>query len=315
MSEARHQYTIADLRSWEKATRGLHPSPLLGVLGDPVAHSASPPMHTAALRFHEIDASYVRLHIHPEELPEAIGLLRENRFIGVNLTIPHKAAVIPLLEQVDPKSSRFGVVNTVAFQNGTARGFNTDGEGLARAIKSDFGQYLKDLRVLIVGAGGGAGRAVAIQCAAEGCPAITLVNRTLSKAREVEAETRNCFIKSHGTAPRSLIAISNDNPALPRVLANTDLIIQCSSVGMLETDPSPLPESLIAANHLVYDTIYSRETRLIKRARELGASCSNGLSMLLHQGALAFEIWFPGKIAPLDLMKDALLRATTKPTH
>jgi shikimate dehydrogenase len=132
-------YTIEDLRDWPAATADEKPPLRLAVLGDPVAHSASPQMHNAALEAAGIDARYCRLHIRPEELAEAFQLLAKARFIGVNCTIPHKAAALQLVHEADDHARRIGVVNTVAFEGEQRIGFNTDGPGLARAVRAEFG--------------------------------------------------------------------------------------------------------------------------------------------------------------------------------
>ncbi len=300
MSTPAHVFTLADARAWNGH------SPLqLAVLGDPVAHSASPPMHMAALKACGLTQVYGRLHIRPEELAEAIALLKFNNFIGVNLTIPHKTAVLPLLDVIHPHAKLMGAVNTLAFDEGSLTGFNTDGTGLVRAIAQDFDASLGNLRVLILGAGGGAGRAIALQCALEGCRQIVLVNRTLDKVEALAAEIRQ-LIPSEKPAPQ-VFAVSLTDPNLADYVAATDLILQCSSLGMNPEDPSPLNRSLLRRDHCVYDTIYSSRTQLIRDAEGVGARTANGLSMLLHQGALAFEIWFQRE-APVDLMQAALLQ-------
>jgi shikimate dehydrogenase len=154
-------YTLEDLRHWDAATAGEEPPIRLAVFGDPVAHSRSPQMHNAALAACGIAARYCRLHIRPEELAEALRLLPKAGFIGSNFTIPHKAATLPLLDAVDDHARKIGVVNTVVVEGERLLGFNTDGPGLLRAIRAEFGVDLRDLRVMVLGAGGGAGRAIA----------------------------------------------------------------------------------------------------------------------------------------------------------
>ncbi len=300
-------FTLDDLRQWSRN------APLqLAVLGDPVAHSASPPMHMAALGACGLRHVYGRLHIKPEELKEAFGRLSETGFIGVNLTIPHKTAILPLLNHIDPHAKIMGAVNTVHFKEGELSGFNTDGRGLARAIADDFGVQLGTLRVMVIGAGGGAGRAVALQCALEGCPELILVNRTRHKAealaREIEA------LPAQSSAASRVTVLESDDAGLQRCLEKTDIILQCSSLGMNEGDPSPISSALLHRQLLVYDTIYSRETQLVLDAKAKGAKTSNGLSMLLHQGALAFEIWF-NQPAPVAVMRAALLDYRKTSSH
>ena len=301
-------YTLADLRDWPAATADEEPPLRLAVFGDPVAHSASPPMHNAALAATGLAARYCRLHIRPEELAEAVRLLAPQQFIGVNCTIPHKAAALPLMDRVDDHARRIGVVNTIALDGGQLIGFNTDGPGLVRAVRTVFGVDLRDMRVLVLGAGGGAGRAIAMQCGIEGCERLALVNRTPEKARELAAELAPYFAGPRVYGPNArLEVVPWEEDAVQRQIEHTDLIINCTSVGMKASDPSPLSSSILQPHLLIYDTIYTaRRTRLMLAADEAGARSANGLSMLLHQGALAFEIWF-NREAPLAEMRAALV--------
>lgn len=306
-------YTLADLRDWPTATAGESPPIRLSVFGDPVAHSRSPQMHNPALQAAGIPAAYARLHILPAELPEALRLLPERDFIGTNVTIPHKAAALALVDEVDPQARRAGGVNTVVVEGRKLLGFSTDGPGLVRAIRADFGIDLRDLRVLILGAGGGAGRAIAVQCAIEGSARLVLVNRTFERAQALAAELAPEFRETRVTGPMMrLEAIPWHDAALARQLPYIDLVINATPLGMTSASPefchtSPVPASLLRPTHLVYDTVYtSGRTPLLLAADEAGARGSNGLSMLLHQGALSFEIWF-GRPAPLEVMRNALL--------
>ncbi|MDQ3624605.1 MAG: hypothetical protein M3463_19325, partial [Verrucomicrobiota bacterium] len=186
-------YTLEDLKNWRAATAG-EQSPLrLAVFGDPVAHSASPPMHNAALEKCGIDARYARVHIRAEELSDAFDQLPRQGFIGANCTIPHKSAALQRVHRADEHARRIGVVNTVLVEDHELLGFNTDGPGLVRALRAEFSVDLRDLRVLILGAGGGAGRAIAMQCGIEGCERLVLVNRTFEKAQELARELEPCF--------------------------------------------------------------------------------------------------------------------------
>src|SRR5438874_960091 len=148
---------FADLQNWRAATAGIEPPIRLAVFGDPVAHSKSPQMHNPALAACGIRAQYARLHIRSEELAEALRLLPRSDFIGTNVTIPHKAAALALVDNAEDYARRAGGVNTIVVEDGKLIGYNTDGPGLVRAIRAEFGVDLRDLRVLILGAGGGAG--------------------------------------------------------------------------------------------------------------------------------------------------------------
>lgn len=292
-------YTLDDLRRWPDVTAAAYPPLRLAVCGDPVIHSASPPMHNAALVACGIAAGYTRLHLKAEELAPAFRLLADAGFIGVNCTIPHKAEALRLVDEADDHARRIGVVNTVRVEQGKLRGFNTDGPGLVRAVQEQLGVSLGDLRVLVLGAGGGAGRAIAMQCAFEGCPRLSLVNRTAEKVRELAAEL------STGAMVTSVVPW--EDAALQTALAEMDLVINCTAVGMKAGESSPLPSELLNSRLMIYDTIYtSARTPLMLAADAVGARAANGLSMLLHQGALAFEIWFERE-APVEVMRNALL--------
>jgi shikimate dehydrogenase len=299
-------YTLADLKDWEKTTRNVDPPIRLGVIGDPVAHSLSPQMQNAALRECKIDMQYARFHILPNELPEALNLVRQLNFVGVNLTVPHKIAALDHVDDVDPDARRIGAVNTISFHGKTARGFNTDGRGFSRAIRDEFSVDLRDLRVLVLGAGG-AGRAIAMQCAKENCERLVIANRNFAKAKQLAEELREFFAgpKIFGPVPR-LQAIAWEEAAIRFQIANIDLIVNATPLGLNSTDPPAIPARLLAPHVMVYDTVYAQgRTPLTAAAIEAGARAANGLSMLLYQGALSFAIWFERE-APLEVMKKAL---------
>lgn len=292
-------YTLEDLKQWEIATAGIAPPIRLAVTGDPVAHSASPQMHNAALAKCGIDASYTRLHLLPGEIAEGLRLLASKGFLGLNVTIPHKAAVLSLVDEVDEHARKIGAVNTIAVRGSRLFGFNTDGPGMVRAVQAELGADIRDLRVMVLGAGGGAGRAIAVQCALERCQRLVLVNRTFEKGLNLANELSE-FLPE-------VAALAWEESALEYELKNVDLVINATSVGMKPGDNSPLPAALIPSNLMIYDTIYtSNRTALMRAADEVGAKSANGFSMLLHQGALAFEIWF-NRPAPLEEMRAALL--------
>ena len=294
-------YTLEDLADWKRVTADEHPPLRLAVLGDPVAHSASPPMHNAALGACGIDARYCRLHIRPDEFEEALELLWERGFIGVNCTIPHKLAAMSAMDEVDEDANRGGGVNTIVIgPGGHLHGSSTDGPGFVRAVREEFGVELPDIRVLILGAGGGAGRAVAKQCAVSGARRLILINRTSEKLQPLHDTIATFY-------PRERLFVGPwEQSALAASLDHADLVVNCSSLGMNPGDPSPVPAALLTREHLLFDTIYTSErTPLMLAAEAAGARSANGLSMLLHQGGLSFERWF-GRPAPLDVMRAAL---------
>jgi len=303
-------YTAADLQDGGAALRALTPPARLSVFGDPVAHSKSPAFHNAALRAAGIDAQYIKIHVSPAEFPAALSALPMAGFIGTNVTIPHKAAALAAVDHADDYARASGAVNTVVVEGERLLGFNTDGPGFVRAVRESFLADVRDLRVLVLGAGGGAGRAIAVQCALERCERLVLVNRTVEKARELAAELapRMRSDRLLGPAER-LVAIPHETAALAAEMAHIDLVVNATSIGMKRSDPPLLPQSLFTPSLMVYDAIYSGgKTRLVEDAEQAGARAANGLSMLLHQGALSFEIWF-NRPAPVDAMRAALLAA------
>ena len=311
ISEPRAVYTLDDLRRWPEVTAGLEFPLRLGVMGDPVAHSASPPMQNAALAAAGLPLRYTRLHIRPAELAEAFGLLPGAGFAGVNLTIPHKAAALPLLDEIDPLAARLGVVNTVRVEeDGRLHGFNTDGPGFVRAVREEFGFATGGKRVMILGAAGGAGRALAAQCLLEGCARLVLVNRTFEKGQALARELHAKFPER--TAPHpggaQVETVAWEELATPALLAELDLVVNTSSVGLKEDDVSPLPAEGLPAGLLVFDTVYRKDgtpTPLVAAARRAGLRAVGGHTLLLHQGVLAFEHWF-GQSAPVEIMRGAL---------
>src|SRR5260370_12838637 len=192
-------YTLDDLRN----LHDVDPPIRLGVFGDPVEHSLSPRMQNAALRHCKIDMQYARFQISPDELREAIDLVRKPEFVGVNLTIPHKIAALRLLDVADENVRRIGAVNVIKVESGKLHGVNTDGRGFARAIREAFSVDLRDLRVMILGAGGAA-RAIALQCAKENAERLVITNRSVEKAQKLADLLRDFFSgpKVLGPVPR-----------------------------------------------------------------------------------------------------------------
>src|SRR5213596_968699 len=301
------RYTLADLEHWSDVTRDIDPPVRLGVLGDPVAHSLSPQMQNAALGACDIHMQYARFHIRANELRSALLFLRRLHFIGVNLTVPHKIAAFAQLDDADESATRTGAVNTIRIRDEKLIGSNTDGEGFLRAIRSEFSIDLRDLRVMIIGAGGGTGHAVAWQCALENCERLVLVNRTLEKANALAEQLRPFFSGPRVLGPTARIeAVAWDEWAMRMQLADIDLIVNATPLGMNPSDHSPIPARLLAPHHIVFDCVYRpSKTALLRAADEAGARGANGLSMLLHQGALSFSLWF-NREAPIEAMRSAI---------
>ncbi len=301
------RYTLADLEHWSDVTRDIDPPVRLGVLGDPVAHSLSPQMQNAALGACDIHMQYARFHIRANELRSALLFLRRLHFIGVNLTVPHKIAAFTQIDEADESATRVGAVNTIRLRDEKLIGSNTDGEGFLRAIRTEFSIDLRDLRVMIIGAGGGTGRAIGWQCALENCERLVLVNRTLEKANALAEQLRPFFSGPRVLGPTARIeAVAWDESAMRMQLADIDLIVNATPLGMNPSDPAPVPARLLAPHQIVFDCVYgSSKTALLRAAEEVGARGANGLSILLYQGALSFSIWF-NREAPIEAMRAAL---------
>ena len=313
MTQTTDRFTLADLQNWSDASKGVEPAIRLGVLGDPVAHSLSPEMQNAALKAGQIDMQYARFHIRPNELRSALLLLRSLDFVGINLTVPHKIAGFAQIDEADERARRCGAVNTVRFRDEKTIGSNTDGEGFARAIREEFSVDLRDLRVLLLGAGGGTGRAIAWQCALDNCERLVLVNRTWEKAKTLADQLRPFFTGPRVLGPAARFQVIEWNePAMRAQMADIDLIVNTTPLGLNPSDQPPVPGRLLMPHHLIFDVVYaSAKGRLLRAAEDAGARGVNGLSMLLHQGAIAFEFWF-GREAPLEAMGKALHEAVRK---
>lgn len=302
-------FTFDDLRAWGSALAGLSPPARLAVIGDPIAHSKSPQMHNPALRACGVDAQYIRVQVPVGKVGEAFRLFAAREFIGVNVTIPHKFEALQAVDELDPLARRLGAVNTVAIRGGRLHGFNSDGPGFLRAVREAFDADVRHLRVMILGAGGGAGRAVAVQCALEGCGKLVLVNRTADRLQDVLADIHS--IDRPAGAAREVLALPWTDAAIRSEIANVDLIVNGTSLGMKADDPPFLPPGILSTQHRVFDMVYlpgSRLTTLGAAARDAGAAYVDGATLLLHQGAISFECWFD-RPAPVDVMRAGLQRA------
>jgi shikimate dehydrogenase len=279
------------------------------VLGKPVAHSLSPVMQMAAFQAAGIDAQYVKIECGMDELEAVVSELKRIGTRGWNCTMPLKEAMINLCNKVDEHARSLGAVNTVVNEEGKLMGFNTDGPGWVRAVREAFGIDVRHLRVMIVGAGG-AGRALALQAALENCDGVVVANRTLDRAFALVKDVSALFFsrdKLLGATPRAR-AVELGSEAMRRAISEVDLLVNATTVGWRLTDGSVVPGNWILPHLLVYDTVYRpRVTPLLRASQSAGARGVNGVGMLLHQGAMAWELW-TGQEAPVSLMRDALER-------
>ena len=266
------------------------------VIGDPIGHSKSPLMHNAAFRALGINADYTAIHVTREGLPAFLESARRT-LSGFNITVPHKNAVIPFLDGITPRAALAGSVNTVSVRDGKLFGDTTDGTGLERAVLEVFGLPLKGANVCILGCGGVV-RALVFHLADAGCARIRILNRTAEKAALLTSE-----ILKHAPSLDCGFAALNDLPSVRNALDGSDLVIQCTSLGLREGDGSPIDPALIPASACLFDTIY-RETEILVKCRERGLRVAGGLPMLVHQGAESFRIW-TGREAPVDVMRAA----------
>ena len=310
MTQEKETYTLKDLSTPQGAMDETSPPARLSVFGDPVAHSLSPQLHNPALEKLGIDARYIRVHVPEVDFREAINLIKKREFIGTNCTIPHKFAALKACDHVDELAMKLGAVNTISLDDGKVFGSNSDGPGFLRAVREAFSIDIHDLRIMILGAGGGAGRAVTVQCALEAPERLVLVNRTLEKAESLRDEIAPMLEDEVIHAASSRVSVAEwSERQLEAELDQVDLIVNATSLGMKRSDPPLIPPHLLQPHHLVYDMVYSpRRTKLITDAENAGARATNGLSMLLHQGAISFETWFNLE-APLETMRDSLERA------
>ncbi len=269
-----------------------------GIVGFPVSHSLSPVMQNAALADAGVDGIYVPFSVSPEQLSAAVSGLRALHVRGFNVTIPHKAAIMPLLDELAPSALDAGAVNTVHNSNGCLIGHNTDGDGLLAAIRQELDYRVAGANVIVIGAGGAARGALAALCAA-GVRSVTVINRTRAAAEMLIGMFQSKFPKTGFQA----IGFAGD---LSRCLPETDLLINASSLGMAGEKIAGVSLALLPCHARVYDMVYApASTPLLEEARQRGLKASNGLSMLVAQGERAFEIWH-GRPPRSGMMRAAL---------
>jgi shikimate dehydrogenase len=276
---------------------------LLGVIGHPIAHSLSPRIHNAAFAVGNNDTgeakyAYVAMEVRPERLAAAVAGLAALGFVGFNVTMPHKEAILPLVDELDETARLAGAVNTVVVgEGGSLRGLNTDGSGFVEAC-GEVGVSFAARRVLIVGAGGAAA-AVAVAVLGESASRLYVANRNARKAGELRAKLSEVALGAE------VLACTIDE--VGGVAEEAEVLINTTYLGMKEGDPLPFPAGSLSAEKVVCDAVYlaGRETELIRRAREAGARVVPGGRMLLYQGVQAQRVW-TGREPNVEVMSDAL---------
>jgi shikimate dehydrogenase len=274
---------------------------LVGVLGYPVAENPTCVMQDAAFAALGLQWRYLTIEVKPESLPDAIRGVRALGMMGVNLTIPHKVAVIPLLDEVSKDAAIIGAVNTVRRVGDKLIGENTDGKGFLRGVREEAGIDPKGKNILVLGAGGAA-RAITVELALAGAGRITIWNRSAERGESLCRDLKQrTSADVHFTPWRGTCAVGPD----------VDILVNATSIGLFP-DTEAMPEvDLKNARRdlLVCDVVPNPpETRLIKTARARGLKVLTGLPMLVYQGAIGFEMW-TGKKAPEQAMRAALEKA------
>lgn len=277
----------------------------LGLIGWPVRHSLSPAMHEAAFEACGIAATYQLRETPPDRVAETVEAMRHEGFRGWNVTVPHKAAMARLVDEAAPVAKSANSVNTVVVEDDGLKGYSTDGYGLEQALLEAFGIEVPRARVAFVGAGGAA-RACCLYFAERGVGSLVIANRTLNRAEALLEDVRR-FRSSVGGEVCSL----TNREASRRALATADVLVQATSLGLHEADPSPVPADALPAGIPAMDMIY-RQTAFLELACAAGAPVADGRGMLLHQGARSFELW-TGLDAPVEAMRrglDGALKST-----
>ncbi|MCH1977294.1 shikimate dehydrogenase [Enterococcus hirae] len=262
---------------------------LTGFFAKPASHSLSPLMHNLAFSHWGIDAVYLAFEVDQTNLGQAVESIRTLDMLGVNVSMPNKTAVLAYLDQLSPEAELIGAVNTIVHQEQRLIGYNTDGMGFVRSV-NETGHPIKNQKIVVLGAGGAA-KAIVVQMALEGAQEITIykrLNATFLPLKEYFAkvsEKTGCPIRLHDYADESQLALD---------LSQANLLINATDIGMgSKKDQLPIADvKLLHSQLAVFDLIYSpSETRLIQEAKKMGVKAYNGLGMLIHQGAIAFELW------------------------
>lgn len=290
--------TLLDAGEVVRQAGGIHPT-LTGVLGYPIGHSLSAAMHNAAYDLMGLNFFYSAHAVPPDQLKHAVEGIRALGFRGVNVTIPHKVSVMEHLDEIADGAAEIGAVNTILCEGGKLVGYNTDGMGYIQSFEEELGVNPYGSSIVLIGAGGAA-RAVAVSLAWKGIKSLYIVDRR-EKAAHSLAQSLSSRIHSEALSLESL---------LRRGLGGIDILINATPVGLGPDahDQLPIPARLLHSELIVSDLIYNPfETALLKEARKIGARIHHGLGMLIHQGALSFQIWTKQQ-APIEAMRKAVIK-------
>jgi shikimate dehydrogenase len=273
------------------------------LIGYPVGHSMSAMMQNAAFRETGLDFNYELLEVKPKELEKTVtGKLTGTQVRGANVTIPHKVAIMQYLDEIDFEASRIGAVNVVVNDEGTLKGYNTDGGAALRTLAEAYGS-LSDARIVVLGAGGAA-KAISYKLA-ENASELMILNRTLE-----HAVTLSHYLSSLPECRADVKADSLQYESLRNALRGADILVNTTPVGMHpKIESSPVEPSLLKPDLLVLDAVYNPlKTKLLQDAEEAGARVLTGVNMLVYQGTATFELW-TGRKAPETVMMRAVMEA------
>ncbi len=275
----------------------------VGLLGHPVQHSYSPIMQNAAFEYLNLDYIYLPFDVDPENLGTAVKGIKALGFIGVNVTVPYKNDVIKYLDWVSEDADSIGSVNTIHNCNGCLNGYTTDGEGFMKSLIDEW-QNPSGCNAVIAGAGGSA-RATAYALLKSGAN-VRIINRTKERAVNLARSLKKLDSKW------SLEVVDYDYDDMQKAIGMADLLVNCTSAGMYpNVNSSPFPLELLHKEMFVYDQVYNPfETKLLNKAKEVCIGASNGLMMLVYQGAASFKIW-TGKEAPAQIMRSEIMKTIT----
>lgn len=271
---------------------------LVGLFGNPVDENPTGPMMEAGFAAQGLNYRYITMKVEKENLKDAIAGIRAIGMRGLNLTIPHKIAVIPFLDELSPAAKIIGAVNSIRVQDGQLIGENTDGKGFVTSLM-ETGIELNGRIITVLGSGGAA-RAVAVECAISGAETVNIVARNEERGKELadliseKTEAQGVYFTWKGSVP---------------IPEGTEVLVNCTNVGLYPDENKPdITYEDIRKNMTVCDVVFNPpETKFLKEAKARGAATVNGLGMLVNQAALNYCLWTEN-MAPKDMMKEALLR-------